>query len=133
VSLGTQLQLERERRQVSLRSVAERTRVPERFLMALEQEQFEQLPGGDFNSGILRSYCSDLGLDEGEWLARFEAAWLPQPGVHGAEFPAGVESTRTRPGGGAGVRWGGVLLMLLVLGALAWAAWKYVVQPRVLR
>jgi hypothetical protein len=34
---------------------------------------------------------------------------------------------------GSRLRWWGVLLMLLALGALAWAAWKYVVRPRVLQ
>ena len=132
MSFGTELQLERERRQVSLHFMAERTRVPERFLSALEQEQFEDLPGGVFNNGILRSYCSDLGLDEDEWLARFEAAWPAPPAAELAESGEKAQRNRTPLGSGAGIRWWGVLLMLLVLGALAWAAWKYVAQPRVL-
>lgn len=42
-----------------------------------------------------------------------------------------VEPGAPLPRWRAGIRWWGVLLMLLALAALAWAAWTYVVQPRV--
>jgi cytoskeleton protein RodZ len=133
VSFGTKLQAERESRGVALSAIAERTRVPERFLNALEQEQFEQMPGGVFNKGILRSYCRDLGLDEDEWRDRFEVASTNEGSPDLAEFAKNVKRTRSESPRGTGIRWWGVMLMLLALGALAWAAWKYVVRPRVLR
>jgi cytoskeletal protein RodZ len=133
MSFGRELQHEREGREVSLDLMAERTRVPERFLGALEREQFDELPGGVFNKGILRSYCRDLGLDEEEWLQRFEAASLTGPPPDWSEFAENVKLSRPPAASSTGVRWWGVLLMLFALTALVWAAWKYVVQPRVLR
>jgi cytoskeleton protein RodZ len=64
LAFGQELQWERVQRSVSLESIAEGTKVPQRHLMALELEQFDQLPGGIFAKGILRSYCRHLGLNE---------------------------------------------------------------------
>ncbi len=136
LAFGQELQIERERQQISLALIAEATKVPQRHLIALETEQFDQLPGGIFAKGIVRSYCRQLGLDEEQWLARFpghkaedevhalEPAW--------SEFAENVSRARIKTGARMGMRWWGVLLMAAVLGALSWVAWQYVVQPQVL-
>ncbi len=136
LAFGQELQIERERQQISLALIAEATKVPQRHLIALETEQFDQLPGGIFAKGIVRSYCRQLGLDEEQWLARFpghkaedevhalEPAW--------SEFAENVSRARIKTGARMGMRWWGVLLMAAVLGGLSWVAWQYVVQPQVL-
>jgi len=121
VPFGRDLQLEREKRGVSLETVAGETKVSPRFLHALEVEDFNSLPGGVFQRGIVRSYCRFLGLDEQEWLKRFAST---------AQTAENVQRTRVRPGLSMRPRWWGVVLMLLVLLALSWAAWRYVVKPR---
>jgi len=45
---GERLKRERELREVSLEEVAKSTRIGTRFLEALENEQWERLPGGHF-------------------------------------------------------------------------------------
>jgi len=129
LSFGRELQTERQRRDISLESIAEGTKVPTRHLRALEQEQFEQLPGGVFNKGILRSYCRHIGLDEQEWLERFPAA-QPANAPDWVAFAENVRRNRDSRRSRLRGRWLGVLLMLLALGALGWAAWTYVLQPR---
>ena len=131
MSFGRDLQLEREKQELSLSYVAERTGVPEAFLAALEQEQFDQIPREDV-AAVLRTYCGDLSLDEDAWLERLERTWpelnapgLTQPAVH-------MRDDRTAAGSGTVLRWWGVLLMLLILAAVCWAAWSYVIRPRVL-
>jgi cytoskeleton protein RodZ len=130
MAFGRELQLEREKREISLESIAEGTKVPEKHLVALEEENFEQLPGGVFSRGIVRSYCRYVGLNEDEWLQRFPAAPETE-NVHAfAEFAANVKRNRVRSSSHMRMRWWGVLLMLGAIGALSWATWKYVVQER---
>jgi len=132
VSFGRELQLERQRRQITLESIAEGTKVPTRHLRALEQEDYEKLPGGVFNKGIVRSYCRHLGLDEQEWLQRFPSAAAAEPEPDWASFAENVRRNRDRRNAQTRRRWVGVLLMLALLGAMGWAAWKYLLQPKAL-
>src|SRR6202050_4684605 len=72
VSFGTELQQERLKRDISLESIAESTKVAMRYLRALEEGNYAKLPGGVFNRGIVRSYCRYLELPEDDWLQRFQ-------------------------------------------------------------
>ena len=65
-SFGERLKREREMRGVSLDDIAEATKIGTRLLRALEDEQFELLPGGIFNKGFVRAYAKYLGLNEDE-------------------------------------------------------------------
>ncbi len=132
VSFGRELQLERQRRHITLESIAEGTKVPTRHLRALEQEEYEQLPGGVFNKGIVRSYCRHLGLDEQEWLQRFPNVAAAEPEPDWASFAENVRRNREFRNSRTRRRWMGVIVMLLLLGGLGWAAWKYVLEPKVL-
>jgi cytoskeleton protein RodZ len=62
--LGQRLKQEREARGVSLKEIAEKTRIGVRFLKAIEEETFDQLPGGIFNKSFIQQYAQYLGLDE---------------------------------------------------------------------
>jgi len=57
---------------VSLEEIAERTKISLRFLMAIEAEEFEKLPGGIFNTSYLRQYAHAIGFDETELLACYD-------------------------------------------------------------
>ena len=132
MSFGRDLQLERENRGVSLEQLAEGTKVPSRFLNALEADDFGCLPGGVFNKGIVSSYCRHLGIAEESWLARFAASAHTNSDEHDwAVFAENVKRNRVQIGTGMRRRWWGVLLLLVMLGALAWVAWHYVIQPGV--
>jgi cytoskeleton protein RodZ len=76
-SFGARLKREREKRKISLDDVSVATKIAPRFLVALESDQFDQLPGGIFNKGFVRSYASHLGLDENQTIADFVAASAP--------------------------------------------------------
>jgi len=125
--------MERERRNISLESVAEGTKVPTRHLLALESGDLQSLPGGVFSRGIVRSYCQFLGLDENEWLQRLPLPAHTESPQAWSEFATNVQRNRVRTTRQMRMRWWGVLLMLSVLGVLSWVAWKYVVQTQVLR
>jgi cytoskeleton protein RodZ len=70
-SFGERLRREREMRGISLDSIAESTKIGTRLLRALEEEQFELLPGGIFNKGFVRAYAKYLGLNEDEAVADY--------------------------------------------------------------
>jgi cytoskeleton protein RodZ len=68
---GEHLRREREMRGVSLDEIAVATRISTRFLEALEREQWDQLPGGAFNRGFIRSIARFLGIDEDGLVAEY--------------------------------------------------------------
>ncbi len=63
-TFGERLRRERELRGVSLDEIAVATKIGTRLLRALEDEQFDLLPGGIFNKGFIRAYAKYLGIDE---------------------------------------------------------------------
>ena len=130
VSFGKDLQRERESRGVSLESVSEGTKVSPRYLQALETGDHAQLPGGVFNRGIVQSYCRFLGLNEAEWLTRFAEFSRTEGSPDWTEFAQNVKRNRVEMGPRMRLRWWGVLLLLLALGAAGWALWRYVLGPK---
>ena len=83
-SFGELLKREREMREVSLNEVTVATRIPPKFLEALENQDWEKLPGGFFNRGFVRAIARYLGLDEEHLLAEYDLA----RGEEKAESPA---------------------------------------------
>ncbi len=57
---------------ISLEAIAAGTKISLRFLRAIEAEEFEQLPGGIFNTSYLRQYAAAIGYDEADLLAHYE-------------------------------------------------------------
>jgi cytoskeleton protein RodZ len=68
---GEQLKREREMRGVSLDEVSAATRINTRFLEAIENDRWNELPGGAFNRGFIRSIARFLGLDEDSMVAEY--------------------------------------------------------------
>jgi hypothetical protein len=73
-SFGELLKRERELREVSLNELTVKTRVPPKFLEALENEEWGKLPGGVFNRGFVRAIARYLGLSEEHFLAEYDLA-----------------------------------------------------------
>ena len=71
-SLGSELRHHREARNISLTQVADETRISIRHLRSLEEDRYGDLPGGMYNRAFLRTYCTHLGLDAKDYLARYE-------------------------------------------------------------
>jgi cytoskeletal protein RodZ len=73
-NFGERLKRERELREVSPNEVVVATRISLRFLEALENEDWDKLPGGVFNRGFVRAIARYLGLDEENLLAEYDLA-----------------------------------------------------------
>jgi cytoskeleton protein RodZ len=81
-NFGERLKRERELREVSPNEVVVATRISLRFLEALENEDWDKLPGGIFNRGFVRAIARYLGLDEEHLLAEYDLArgdQVPEP------------------------------------------------------
>lgn len=90
-ALGQKLREEREARNISIEEIAAATKIVPRYLEALEADRLDQMPGGFFVKGIIRSYARAIGLDGDEVLARYRAAGLvggPEPGRTAAPRPS---------------------------------------------
>ena len=131
--IGRDLRQERERRNVSLEQVAKATRFSMRHLQSLEADLFDELPSGVVvRKGLIRSYCQHLGLDDDLWLERFSATGiLDQAEPDLEQFAENVHRARLEAMPPVRRRWWGVVVMILAFLALAFAAWRYVIQPRI--
>jgi transcriptional regulator with XRE-family HTH domain len=80
-SVGDALRSGRLRRGLKLEEVAAETKVGRHFLEAMENDQFDRLPGNFFALSFLRQYAHTLGLDEDELIRSFqqEFAMAPEP------------------------------------------------------
>jgi transcriptional regulator with XRE-family HTH domain len=132
-SFGERLKKEREKRGMTLEDVSGATKISVRNLRALEQEKFDQMPGGIFNRGFVRAFAKHLGLDDdqvvadymeaaGESVPTLDPSDVPAPG-HTAEKVAGPPSSAPQESSGQ-VPWA-ALIGLVVLGTIALGFWSY--------
>jgi cytoskeletal protein RodZ len=117
-TFGETLKREREMRGVSLHEIATATRISTRFLEALENEQWDRLPGGVFNRGFVRAVAHFLGLDEEKLLAEYSAVTDDHPSV---------AVWADRPVTGPRNQWKSAVAALLLFaaaGAIGWTTWQ---------
>jgi|SRR5579862_3054766 len=63
---GDKFREAREKKDLTLDQVSNVTKISSRMLKAIEEEHFDQLPGGVFNKGFIRAYAKHLGLNDEE-------------------------------------------------------------------
>src|SRR5260221_9264796 len=68
---GTKLREARERRGVTLRQIANATKISVGVLDALERNDISRLPGGIFGRAFVRSYAVEVGLDPERTIQEF--------------------------------------------------------------
>lgn len=100
-------------RGVSLEEISAATRISTRFLQAIEHEQWDQLPGGVFNRGFIRSVARFLGLDEDDMVAEYA---LEIKNRAGAEAAAETATAMPR-------NWAPAIVVGVVLGAILVGGW----------
>ena len=71
---GDKFRKARESKNLTFDAVANVTKIGARMLQAIENERFDQLPGGVFNKGFVRAYARHVGLDEEEAVTDYLAA-----------------------------------------------------------
>jgi transcriptional regulator with XRE-family HTH domain len=73
LEIGRALREARLARGLALEAIEERTKIRVRYLTALENERFGELPGDAYARGFLRTYADHVGLDGQEVLAAYRA------------------------------------------------------------
>ena len=71
--LGAKLRGERERKGIGIDEIEAETRIRAKFLLALEEERFDVLPGPAYVRAFVRDYAEQLGLDPQELVAELNA------------------------------------------------------------
>ena len=123
-TFGERLKRERELREVTLEEVSKATRISERFLQALEDEDWAKLPGGVFGRGFVRTVARYLGLSEEALLAEYDLA----RGENAVPAPAKPEDRIPSP-----PKWVPIVALVVILflvaglvvgGIYGWRKWK---------
>ena len=127
--LGRLLTEARAAKGASLAEVEARTRIRQKYVEALENGSFADLPRGAVARGFLRSYADYLGLDADEVLRLYgqesgdtgDEVPIAEPGKprYVDYRPLEVELMDTRPSLGW-LRWVVALVIVVVLAAAAW-------------
>lgn len=130
-SLGAQLKQEREKQGMTLEQISLATKIGTRMLRALEEEHFDQLPGGIFNKGFIRAYARCLHMDEDQAIADYVAATTVASAANQSDNndqtpvpPPILDPPSREPIHDAGLPWGIFAVVLLIV-ALGFAAWGY--------
>ncbi len=119
-TFGDCLKREREMREVSLDEICAATRIGTRFLEAMENEEWEKLPGGVFNRGFVRAVARYLGLDEETMLAEYDLARLHQGSPLPSQTPQSIPHSFPK--------WIAIAVAILLLGLIAAGvhAWRVI-------
>jgi cytoskeletal protein RodZ len=105
---GDKFRKAREKKDLSFDDVSNVTKIGSRMLQAIEEEHFDQLPGGVFNKGFIRAYAKHLGLNDEEAVtdylsclrqAQIDAheVWEPERPRAAAPQPRPAVPERHRP------------------------------------
>ncbi len=78
-TLGKYLKNQRESKKISLREVANNTRVRQNLLKAIEEDQYHLLPPVTYVKGFLLAYAKYLRIDPNEVLLRYERVLKGEP------------------------------------------------------
>lgn len=123
-SIGAKLKQQREKRGITLDEISQSTKISNRFLRALEEDRFDQLPGGIFNKGFVRAYARSVGIDEDEAVSGYLEATGAAPDKPEPSLP--LPEVHPEPGSNrAGdLPWGALAIVLLLV-ALVLVVWGF--------
>jgi cytoskeleton protein RodZ len=122
--IGNSLREARLRQGLDFPEIEQATKIRPKYLRALEDEQFDILPGQTYVKGFLRSYAEYLGLDGQLYVDEYNSRYIHVD----EETPLRARSTSSL--GRAGPRFeSSVVLMALaaiaILTLLVFAAWRF--------
>jgi cytoskeleton protein RodZ len=135
--IGATLREARMRERIDVSEIEAKTKIRAKYLRALENEEFDLLPGPTFVKSFLRTYAQALGLDDKALLEEYRRTYENPRETEPSQQPAGRVARRARPGGAArragapapstgpsrayiaAVGVVGVLIVLLVVGLLS--------------
>lgn len=136
-SFGEELRREREIRAISLKEIADATKISKRFLEAIERNDHKTLPAPVFTRGFVREYARYLGLNAEDMVNRYnygaagddriekslhlERLTTPHPVVPPPPIKRGIPPPYARIDRNVWL----LLLIVAVLVAAIWLAWRH--------
>src|SRR3954471_18905996 len=119
--IGQTLRETRMRNRIDITEVEAGTKIRAKYLRALENEEWDLLPGPTFVKTFLRSYADYLGLDSRQLVEEYKQRFERPSTMELTPFargPGGRREQRRRSRAWLGPGLAVVLVLLLILGAL---------------
>jgi hypothetical protein len=114
--IGEVLKRTRTRREIDIRTVEQETKIRIKYLRALENEEWDVLPGPAYARGFLRTYAQFLGLDGDALIDEYRrTVEAGQASDHPYAFSEPVLERRMRPGGEPPRPWRGRILAIVAI------------------
>jgi cytoskeleton protein RodZ len=124
-AVGRLLRDQRLARELAIEDVAARLRIRSRYIEAIEQGRFDQLPGAAYIPAFLRAYANYIGLDADKVMTAYQLSG-PVPITRPVTLPADFPRVEKRAPLGLAV-----LTVLLVVGA-GYAVWHYLPRQQMI-
>jgi len=117
--IGDQLRETRMRNRIDITEVEAATKIRAKYLRALENEEWDLLPGPTFVKTFLRTYADYLGLDARSLVEQYRARYERPSAQELTPFGTNLGARRARPRRPVFAPWMAVIVGVLVLiGAL---------------
>ena len=116
-TVGVVLRDAREAVQEDIDSIAKTLRINRRYLEALEEGRFKDLPGNAYAIGFIRSYAEYLDLDSADLIVRYKEASEGGARKTRLDFPEPLPET--------GLPGGAILFAGIVVAVLAYGGWYF--------
>lgn len=95
-TIGAELKQQREMRGISLKEIADATKIGKRFLEAIEQDDWKTLPAPVFTRGFIRAYAKYVGVDVEFLVDRYSSMVEAERLAESGELPAAPEPVAPR-------------------------------------
>lgn len=122
--IGSSLREARDRQGLDIPELELRTKIRAKYLRALEEEQFEQLPATTYVKGFLRTYADALGLEGQLYVDEYNSRFVAgedEVDLRPRRVAPGRPPRRRREGGVVLVALGAITLVT----AFVIAAWRF--------
>jgi cytoskeleton protein RodZ len=118
--IGDQLRETRMRNRIDITEVEAATKIRAKYLRALENEEWDLLPGPTFVKTFLRTYADYLGLDARNLVEEYRARYERPSAQELTPFGTNIGSRRSRPRRPVLAPWMAVLAGVVVLLGALW-------------
>ncbi|MBM7837712.1 cytoskeletal protein RodZ [Alkalihalobacillus xiaoxiensis] len=133
--LGSYLKQVREEKMITLDDLQRTTKIQKRYLVAIEEGNFDTLPGIFYARAFVKTYAEAIGLNADEVIATYKNE-LPNPQNEAVDLPSRTERSKsvqakqrpTSSGGNKRRSISSILIPVLIIGVIVLAvvlAWNY--------
>lgn len=130
MGIGSDLKRIREEKGLSIYDVEEETKIKAAFIEAIEQENFDKIPGRVYVKGFIKNYAKFLGLDSTSYLQRLNEHFQEgkEEDILANSKPQLVRPIREEKSYGKIMKIISLLLILAVLGFAGYKGYEYLIN-----